>query len=165
MGRVGGLKHFRRRKPEIERRRSYNLNRYSRKMSTKMSRFRWILRNFTVHPCSRESLTGNLFQCFKRKRLLSNSLSTTASRQVSTTPVPEFENESLQTHEDLYELSLSKPDKFWGTLARSRLDWFSDFGMVRDCDLGKGHIRWFLDGKINASGKLVLLPVPYLSYM
>ena len=122
-------------------------------MSTKMSKLRWIFNRFTFIPASRESSTANLLQCIKQIRHPSSSLSTTANRQVSTTPVPEFENESLETHQDLYELSLSKPDKFWGTLARSRLDWFSDFGMVRDCDLGKGHIRWFLDGKINVSGK------------
>jgi len=75
-----------------------------------------------------------------------NSISTT-------TPFPEFENDGLKTHDDLYKLSINDPDHFWGTLARSRLQWFQDFNLVKDCDLRKGHIRWFQDGKINASGK------------
>ena len=120
-----------------------------------MSRFRWILHKFTAFHSSRETLTANLLHCSKQRGLQSNRLLTTAINHATTTPVPEFENESIQTHEDLYELSLNKPDIFWGTLARSRLDWFKEFGMVRDCDLGKGHIRWFLDGKINVSGKFL----------
>ena len=70
---------------------------------------------------------------------------------VSTTPFPEFDSR-FKTHDELYQYSLDQPDSFWGTLARSRLDWFEDFGQVKDCDMKKGHIRWFLDGKINVSG-------------
>lgn len=72
---------------------------------------------------------------------------------VSTTAFPEFDS-SFKTHDELYRFSLNTPDFFWGTLARSRLDWFADFGQVKDCDLSRGHIRWFLDGKINVAGKL-----------
>lgn len=75
---------------------------------------------------------------------------------LTTTPFPEFHSEGIKTHDDLYKLSIEDPDYFWGTLARSRLQWNEDFGLVKDCDLKKGHIRWFLDGKINASGKMRL---------
>ncbi|KAL4237994.1 Acetyl-coenzyme A synthetase 2-like [Mactra antiquata] len=70
---------------------------------------------------------------------------------ITTTEFPEFARDGLKSHEDLYRMSLEKPDYFWGTLARSRLSWFEDFGVVKDCDMSKGHIKWFLDGKINAS--------------
>ncbi|XP_045185651.2 acetyl-coenzyme A synthetase 2-like, mitochondrial [Mercenaria mercenaria] len=67
----------------------------------------------------------------------------------STTPFPEFD--SFKTHDELYQFSLNSPEFFWGTLARSRLKWFRDFGQVKDCDLIRGHIRWFLDGQLNVA--------------
>ena len=70
------------------------------------------------------------------------------------TDIPEFENEpGINTHEDLYRFSLSNPNEFWGKLARSRLSWFEDFDIVQDCDISKGKIKWFLNGKLNSSGK------------
>ncbi|KAL5008679.1 hypothetical protein ScPMuIL_014260 [Solemya velum] len=76
----------------------------------------------------------------------------TSSRGVSTTPFPEFANDSsIRTHDDLHKLSIRSPEIFWGRLARSRLSWAKDFNQVLDCDLKRGHIRWFLDGRINAS--------------
>ncbi|WAR19899.1 ACS2L-like protein [Mya arenaria] len=73
------------------------------------------------------------------------------TRSISTTPLPEFDKDGLKSHDDLYRLSIEKPDYFWGTLARSRLQWYEDFSLTKDCDMKSGHIRWFLDGKINAS--------------
>ena len=81
------------------------------------------------------------------------SLQTTPCRLISTTPLPEFDNLGLSSHDELYRMSLEQPDQFWGTLARSRLTWFEDFSTVNDCDMSKGHIRWFPDGKINVSGR------------
>jgi hypothetical protein len=72
---------------------------------------------------------------------------------ISTTPFPEFENvPTIRSHDDLYQLSLKEPDMFWGKLARSRLEWLRDFRQVKDVNMSRGYIRWFLDGKINASG-------------
>ncbi|KAJ8321195.1 hypothetical protein KUTeg_001253 [Tegillarca granosa] len=70
----------------------------------------------------------------------------------TTTPFPEFKDlPNIKTHDDLYKFSLEDPEKFWSILARSRLDWYKDFGEIRDCNLGQGKIRWFLGGKLNAS--------------
>ena len=68
----------------------------------------------------------------------------------STTPFPEFD--TFTSHDELYKFSLDSPDFFWGTLARSRINWYRDFGSVKDCDLTRGHVRWFLDGQLNVSG-------------
>ncbi|KAH3855500.1 hypothetical protein DPMN_098068 [Dreissena polymorpha] len=74
-----------------------------------------------------------------------------STASVTSTPMQEFTNDDIKSHEELYRLSLEKPDYFWGKLARSRLQWMRDFGLVKDCNMQTGHIRWFLDGKINAA--------------
>lgn len=56
------------------------------------------------------------------------------------------------SHSELYRLSITDPDRFWGSAAQ-RLQWVEPFHRVRDCDLSSGKIGWFLGGKINVSGK------------
>jgi hypothetical protein len=74
------------------------------------------------------------------------------------TPIPEFENEpGIKSHKDLYDFSLANPEEFWGRLAKSRLKWFDDFDTVKDCDMKTGQISWFLNGKINVSGRYFLI--------
>uniref|UniRef100_A0A8C2WKP7 Propionate--CoA ligase n=1 Tax=Cyclopterus lumpus TaxID=8103 RepID=A0A8C2WKP7_CYCLU len=58
---------------------------------------------------------------------------------------------SRLAHRDLYRLSITDPDQFWGSAAADRLRWEEPFDRVRDCDLSTGKIRWFLGGKINVS--------------
>ena len=51
----------------------------------------------------------------------------------------------------LYEHSIADPENFWGEHGK-RLDWFKPYSKVKDCSFtGKVHIRWFYDGKLNAS--------------
>uniref|UniRef100_H2YF72 acetate--CoA ligase n=1 Tax=Ciona savignyi TaxID=51511 RepID=H2YF72_CIOSA len=38
----------------------------------------------------------------------------------------------VNTYEDLYHFSINNSDKFWGELAKSRLDWIKPFGKVSD---------------------------------
>ena len=54
--------------------------------------------------------------------------------------------------EQLYSLSIKDPDFFWGTLAKQFLTWEEPFKTVMDCDMAKGDIKWFTEGKINVSG-------------
>ena len=76
------------------------------------------------------------------------------SSNICTTPMPEFEGKhGIKSYEDLYRFSLESPDIFWGTLARTRLQWFREFDVVSDCDMNEGKIQWFLNGKLNASGE------------
>lgn len=57
-------------------------------------------------------------------------------------------------HQELYRLSVTDPDRFWGSAAADRLRWIEPFQRVRDCELSSGKIGWFLGGKLNVSGKL-----------
>ncbi|KAK2824728.1 hypothetical protein Q5P01_021903 [Channa striata] len=52
---------------------------------------------------------------------------------------------------DLYRLSVTDPDHFWGSAAVDRLRWLKPFHRVRDCDLSSGRISWFPGGKLNVS--------------
>ena len=66
------------------------------------------------------------------------------------------EHTTLLDHGDydqLYSLSIKDPDFFWGTLAKQFLKWEEPFETVMDCNMEKGEIKWFTDGKINVSGK------------
>ena len=78
----------------------------------------------------------------------------TPSKQLCSTEIPEFDGlHGLKSYQDLYEFSLNDPDTFWGTLARSRLSWIKDFDKVQACDMRAGDISYFLNGKINVSGR------------
>lgn len=59
---------------------------------------------------------------------------------------------STLSHRDLYRLSVTDPDRFWGSAAADRLRWMKPFNRVRDCELRSGKISWFLGGKLNVSG-------------
>ncbi|XP_044070115.1 acetyl-coenzyme A synthetase 2-like, mitochondrial isoform X2 [Siniperca chuatsi] len=58
---------------------------------------------------------------------------------------------SRLSHRDLYRLSVTDPDLFWGSAAADRLRWVKPFHRVQDCELGSGKISWFLGGKLNVS--------------
>ena len=69
-----------------------------------------------------------------------------------TTHMPESaEFDGVSTYEDLYKFSINQPDRFWGTLAKSRLEWIKPFETVSNCNMNTGEIKWFLGGKINIS--------------
>ena len=91
------------------------------------------------------------------KRALSTSSSFQA-KPVFSSDMPELETfkqmgYKFSNHSELYEFSIREPDIFWGTLAKSRLRWYQEFTQTSDCDMNEGQIAWFMDGKINASGK------------
>ena len=58
---------------------------------------------------------------------------------------------NVTSHEELYKFSIEEPEKFWSTLARSRLTWDQDFHTGMDCDFRQGKFNWFLGGKLNVS--------------
>ena len=70
------------------------------------------------------------------------------------TSIPEFENHpEIKDYADLYQYSINNSEEFWATLARSRISWYEDFTTISDCDLNSGKIGWFLEGKLNVTGK------------
>lgn len=107
-----------------------------------------IFRNF-------ESLKSSL-RGFNTACIRSNNHAYVTSRcytQKFTTHIPEFESHPhINSYEDLYRHSLKNPDIFWSRLARSRLHWFKDFDITSECDIKNGLNKWFLKGKLNASG-------------
>jgi acetyl-CoA synthetase len=53
--------------------------------------------------------------------------------------------------EKLYEHSINDPDSFWGTQAKTHLDWDVSWDEVQRSDLAKGEVSWFKGGKLNAT--------------
>lgn len=53
---------------------------------------------------------------------------------------------------NLYKASLQEPEKFWGTLGKSKLKWMQDFHTVSNSNMLAGKHEWFLGGKLNISG-------------
>jgi len=54
-------------------------------------------------------------------------------------------------HAKLYEMSIERPEEFWGPLGKERIKWIEDFHTVTASDLSKGKHAWFLGGKLNIS--------------
>lgn len=76
-------------------------------------------------------------------------------RQLSSLPPPGTWTSELSrmSHRDLYRLSVTDSDRFWGAAAADRLRWMKPFERVQDCDLSRGRISWFPGGQINVSGE------------
>lgn len=73
---------------------------------------------------------------------------------------------SINSYESLHKFSIENADLFWGTLARSRLEWSHPFskvtsGSFNDKDF---NLKWFIDGKLNVSGTIVLIIFRMLNF-
>ena len=77
-------------------------------------------------------------------------------RNISSTIYPIQPGHVDGNHDELYAESINKPHQFWGDLAKRRLRWMKEFDAVVDCDMNKGKINWFLKGKLNVSGNLII---------
>ena len=96
-------------------------------------------------------MATKLFVNILRKVPPRNGVRTVGS--ISTTEMPEIQSmcPEISSHEELHKFSIEQPDKFWSTLARSRLTWEEDFHTGMDCDFNQGKFNWFLGGKLNVS--------------
>jgi acetyl-CoA synthetase len=56
----------------------------------------------------------------------------------------------MEDYRELYQRSLKDPEGFWGELA-DHLDWYKKWDKVLEYDFDKPEIKWFVDGKLNAS--------------
>lgn len=66
------------------------------------------------------------------------------------TPMPEaLTHFNCATYDELHKFSVENPEKFWGTLARTRLTWSKPFTKTMDCDMNKPEFKWFYDGELN----------------
>jgi acetyl-CoA synthetase len=62
-------------------------------------------------------------------------------------------SDKVMDYETLHKYSIENRELFWGTLAKNRLDWYSEFdqissGSFQDPD---ANIKWFINGKLNVS--------------
>ena len=97
-------------------------------------------------------LTKFYYQKAPILKRLTRCTSVLSFKNVSTVVTPNFEFHKHETHEDLRDFSINQPDKFWGSLAQSRLKWLKPFKTVQSCNLSEGKFSWFLDGQLNISG-------------
>ena len=54
-------------------------------------------------------------------------------------------------YKKMYQRSVDDPEGFWAEQANQLLSWSKPWTKVQDCDLSKGHIRWFEGAKLNVS--------------
>jgi hypothetical protein len=80
----------------------------------------------------------------------------TVLRYFLTAKFPEISQFDLlsKSYEELHKFSIQNNDKFWGTIAETRLQWFKKFNQVKSGNFNDDYfeLRWFVDGKLNASG-------------
>ncbi|GAB4536681.1 MAG: acetate--CoA ligase [Thermodesulfovibrionia bacterium] len=70
-------------------------------------------------------------------------------------PSEEFsKNAHIRSEEEykrLYERSIHDPEGFWADMAMKHISWFKRWERVMDGDFHKPDVKWFLNGKLNAS--------------
>ena len=59
---------------------------------------------------------------------------------------------SFDKYKKIHAESIKDPEKYWGDLAKTELDWITPFDddKILQGDLIKGDVRWFAGGKLNA---------------
>lgn len=55
----------------------------------------------------------------------------------------------------MYRESIDNPSYFWGSLARSNLDWLEPFDEVCESSFEQGRISWFRNGKLNVTANCI----------
>lgn len=68
-------------------------------------------------------------------------------------------SDKIIDYESLYKYSIESSDTFWSTLAKNRLEWFSEFDEVTTGSFNdpEANLKWFLNGKLNVSGTIKCL--------
>ena len=56
-----------------------------------------------------------------------------------------------EEYEAMYEASIEEPEQFWTKKAEEFISWFQPWETVMEQDFTKGKVRWFVEGKLNAS--------------
>src|SRR5687768_15628612 len=64
-------------------------------------------------------------------------------------------------YETLYAESINSPATFWPRMATDFLDWLAPFDSLQDCDMAKGEISWFINGKLNVSVNCIDRHLPH----
>eukprot|EP00560_Eucampia_antarctica_P003034 CAMPEP_0197830824 /NCGR_PEP_ID=MMETSP1437-20131217/7437_1 /TAXON_ID=49252 ORGANISM="Eucampia antarctica, Strain CCMP1452" /NCGR_SAMPLE_ID=MMETSP1437 /ASSEMBLY_ACC=CAM_ASM_001096 /LENGTH=652 /DNA_ID=CAMNT_0043433463 /DNA_START=65 /DNA_END=2023 /DNA_ORIENTATION=+ len=56
---------------------------------------------------------------------------------------------AFNAYKEEHARSVADTSKYWGDMAKEKLDWFSPFTSVQSGCFEKGNIAWFLNGKLN----------------
>ena len=56
-----------------------------------------------------------------------------------------------EEYEAMYKSSIEEPEQFWTKKAEEFISWFQPWETVMEQDFTKGRVRWFVEGKLNAS--------------
>jgi len=57
---------------------------------------------------------------------------------------------TMEEYKRLYQRSVEDPEAFWGEMGE-QLDWYKKWDKVSEWDFNRPEIRWFVNGKLNAS--------------
>ena len=58
---------------------------------------------------------------------------------------------SMAEYETMYKRSIEDPEGFWAEIAEQNITWYKKWDKVLDYDFNKPYIKWFINGKLNAS--------------
>jgi acetyl-CoA synthetase len=58
---------------------------------------------------------------------------------------------SMAEYEAMYKRSIEDPEGFWAEIAEQNITWYKKWDKVLDYDFNKPFIKWFINGKLNAS--------------
>ncbi|WP_353683731.1 acetate--CoA ligase [Thermodesulfovibrio sp. 3907-1M] len=58
---------------------------------------------------------------------------------------------SMAEYEAMYKRSVEDPEGFWAEVAEQNITWYKKWDKVLDYDFEKPYIKWFINGKLNAS--------------
>ncbi len=58
---------------------------------------------------------------------------------------------SMKEYEEIYRRSIEDPEGFWAEMAEKNLTWFKKWDRVLEWSFEKPEIKWFINGKLNAS--------------
>lgn len=58
---------------------------------------------------------------------------------------------SMAEYESMYKRSIEDPEGFWAEIAEQNITWYKKWDKVLDYDFNKPYIKWFINGKLNAS--------------
>ena len=90
-------------------------------------------------------------------------------RSFLTASLPELSEfpKRINNPESLYKFSIENRELFWSTIAKRRINWFKEFTQVTSGSFDDENFRlkWFADGKLNVSGKNMLLFSIEMNYL
>lgn len=63
--------------------------------------------------------------------------------------IPPKQENYASTYQEMHDLSLKNPEKFWNMASQRYLKWFTPYNRVSNGNFLEGDISWFTEGKIN----------------